>query len=71
MSNQASDLSRRLEALEVRSAHQERLLVELNDVITAQWKQIDLLSRQCARLQDEVQNIGPARDGAEPPPPHY
>ena len=68
--NQA-DSAARLDALEMRISHQDRTLAELNEVITSQWRKIDGLERQIARLRDEMQNIGPGRDGPEPPPPHY
>ncbi len=61
----------RLDQFEIRFAHQERSLAELNDVLTAQWRQIAALEREVMRLRDEIQNASPARDGAEPPPPHY
>ena len=61
----------RLDALEMRIAHQDSTIAELNDVITAQWRKIDLLERQIALLREEFQNLSTARDGPEPPPPHY
>lgn len=61
----------RLEALEIRVAHQDRQLAELNQVITDQWRKIDALERQIALLRDELQSVGPGREGPEPPPPHY
>lgn len=61
----------RLEALEMRIAHQDRMLADLNEVITAQWRKIELLERQFARLREEVQTADGPRDGVEPPPPHY
>lgn len=66
-----SDQSSRIDALEVRVAHQDQTIAELNDVITAQWRKIDALERQFARMQDEYQNMLAPRDLPEPPPPHY
>ena len=66
-----SDQSSRIDALEVRVAHQDQTIAELNDVITAQWRKIDALERQVARMQDEYQNMIAPRDLPEPPPPHY
>ena len=66
-----SDQSSRIDALEVRSAHQDQTIAELNDVITAQWRKIDALERQVSRMQDEYQNMTVPRDLPEPPPPHY
>lgn len=71
MSDALSDHASRLEALEAHVTHQERMIADLNDVVTAQWRKIDALERLLARLREEIQNIGPARDAPEPPPPHY
>ena len=67
----AQEQAARLEALETMVAHQDRLLAELNDVITTQWRKIDQLDRQVRRMRETLQSIGPQRDGPEPPPPHY
>jgi len=67
-------LAARIEALEMRVAHQDRTIEDLNLTITAQWKEIETLTRQIARLGDQLQEV---RDNAgatgeeEPPPPHY
>lgn len=71
MSPDPADPAARLDALEAHFAHQERMITELNEVITAQWRKIDALERLLARMRDEVQNLGPPREGPEPPPPHY
>jgi SlyX protein len=65
-------LSGRIDALEMRLAYQDEAIETLNQTITAQWKQIDTLTRQLAevkaRLQDAESNAtGPANE----PPPHY
>ncbi|HEY8579996.1 MAG TPA: SlyX family protein [Beijerinckiaceae bacterium] len=61
----------RLEAIEMRVAHQEFALAELNEALTAQWRRIEQLERLVAQLRDELQNVGAGREGPEPPPPHY
>ena len=63
----------RLEALEIRLVHQDRMLEDLNSTITTQWKEIERLTRMLARLEDQMQEIrdSGASGGAEPPPPHY
>lgn len=71
MTDGSADHAARLETLEAHSAHQDRLIAELNDVITAQWRKIDTLERHIARLRDEIRNAGDPRDTPEPPPPHY
>ncbi len=66
-----SDQSSRIDALEVRVTYQDQTITELNDVITAQWRKIDALERQVARMRDEYQNMLAPRELPEPPPPHY
>ncbi len=61
----------RIDALEVRIAHQDRTIAELNEVVTEQWRLIDGLSRTVARLIEEIRALEPRREGPEPPPPHY
>jgi SlyX protein len=66
-----SDLAERIDGLEIRIAHQDRTISELNEVITEQWRRIEILERQILRLREEMQNMTPAREAPEPPPPHY
>lgn len=73
MSN-AAELASRIEALEIQIAHQDATVEALNQVITSQWRQIDILTRQMARLTDRIaaaEQSLPAAPGNEPPPPHY
>ncbi|MCB8821776.1 SlyX family protein [Microvirga rosea] len=69
-----NDPQARIDALEVRIAHQDRIIEDLNKAVVAQWKQIDSLTRQFANLVDQVreaeERAGTPR-GSEPPPPHY
>ena len=65
-----SEMSR-LDELEMRAAHQDRVIGELNEMITAQWKKIDQLQSQFNRLRDEVQTQDQGAGGPEPKPPHY
>ncbi|TDX63454.1 putative coiled-coil protein SlyX [Methylosinus sp. sav-2] len=53
-----------------RSRIRDRTVAELNDVIASQWRRIDTLERQIARLREEFQTLG-LRDAPERPPPHY
>ena len=67
-------LQARIEALEMSRAHQERAVEDLSEALAAQWKQLEALSRQVARLADQVQEAQTAGGGGEtpePPPPHY
>ncbi|HLZ67927.1 MAG TPA: SlyX family protein [Aliidongia sp.] len=72
--NDAEALGRRIDALEMRLAHQDEIIEDLNQIVIAQWKQIDLLTHRVQRLGDRLEvvkdasSLGPQR---EPPPPHY
>ena len=67
-------LRMRVEALEMSRAHQERAIEDLSEALAAQWKQLEALNRQVARLADQVQEAQSQAGGGEvpdPPPPHY
>jgi uncharacterized coiled-coil protein SlyX len=70
--NDAPKLSERIDALEVRLSYQDETIETLNQTVTAQWKQIDALTRQLAELRDRLRD---AEHGAPGPanerPPHY
>ncbi len=64
----------RLDALEMRIAHQDATIEELNAAVTAQWAAIDALTRRLAQLTNaagsvEAGNLNRPED--EPPPPHW
>ena len=68
----ANALNERIDALEMRLTYQDVTIETLNQTITAQWKQIDALTRQLTelkvRLQDAENNAaGPVNER----PPHY
>ncbi len=70
--SEVNGLSERIDALEARIAYQDDTIETLNQTITAQWKQIDTLTRQIAALNDrlheaEARSPGPANER----PPHY
>ena len=67
-----SDTETRLEALETRVAFQDQTIEELNATITAQWRQIDLLTRKIEQMEEQVRSgVHIADPSTEPPPPHY
>jgi len=71
--NEAETASR-IVTLEVRVAHQDRVIEDLNTLVTEQWKQIDALAKQVERMTDRLQRVeenAPSSDTPEPPPPHY
>jgi SlyX protein len=61
----------RLNDLEIRVAHQDQTIAELNDVITAQWKKLDALERQMQRLGEELEAMDAGEIPANQKPPHY
>jgi SlyX protein len=64
----------RLVDIETKLAHQDHLLIELNDVITNQQDRIMKLEELCSSLVERVRSIGdsmPGEASQEDPPPHY
>ena len=60
--------------LESRLAHQDKLLNDLNDVVTEQQVKIMRLDELCRSLIDRVRSLGealPAGDPGDERPPHY
>ncbi|MBR0795486.1 SlyX family protein [Bradyrhizobium jicamae] len=65
-------LGERIDALEVRLTYQDETIETLNQTITAQWKQIDALTRQVAELRERLQDAERHAPGAASErPPHY
>lgn len=60
-------------ALEIKAAHQEILIQELNKMVTAQQKQLDLLDRLYHTLKEKVlrmnEQLEQLPEGERPP--HY
>lgn len=65
-------LEQRIDDLEVRVMHQDKTIADLNDMITAQWKQLEVMERQLRRLGEELEAMetGDA-PAANQKPPHY
>ena len=63
----------RFESLEIRIAHQDRTIDDLNTAVREQWVRIDSLAKQVERMADRLQRVEDSApsDGPEPPPPHY
>jgi SlyX protein len=65
-------LSDRIDALETRLTFQDETIETLNKTITAQWQQIDALTRQVANLGDRLREAETHMPGAaNERPPHY
>ena len=72
MTTEIEILSERIDTLETRLAYQDDTIETLNQTITAQWKQIDALTRQIAQLNERLREAEANAPGsANEPPPHY
>jgi SlyX protein len=65
-------LEQRIDDLEMRLAHQDKAVADLNEVVTAQWKKLEAMDRQLRRFYEELEaqqaSDAPAADQK---PPHY
>jgi SlyX protein len=62
----------RIDELEMRIAHQDKAIADLNEVVTSQWKKLEAMERQLRRFGEELE----AQQSSEAPaanqkPPHY
>jgi SlyX protein len=72
VTNEIKTLGERIDTLETRLAYQDDAIETLNQTITAQWKQIDALTRRIAELGERLQEAEANAPGAaNEPPPHY
>lgn len=58
----SNNVNERLDELEVRLSYQDRLLDELNAIVTDCNLRIDRLARQNLQLQDMIKNLGATPD---------
>ncbi|SFH94218.1 SlyX family protein [Bradyrhizobium sp. Gha] len=72
MTNEIKTLAERIDTLETRLAYQDDTIETLSQTITAQWKQIDGLTRQLAQLRERLQEAEASAPGpSNERPPHY
>ncbi len=64
-------IEQRIDELEIRMVHQDKTIGELNEVITAQWKNIEAMERQLRRLGEELESMENSEAPANHKPPHY
>ena len=70
--SEMKELGERIDALETRLTYQDETIEQLNQTITAQWKQIDALTRQISKLNERLQEAeANAPAPANERPPHY
>jgi SlyX protein len=70
--SEIDELRARLDKLEMLTAEQERVIEDLNETITGQWREIEALKRRIAKLDDELREVEAGMPA--PPiqkPPHY
>lgn len=69
----SNEIDRRLTDLEIKASFTEDLVDQLNQVIVSQQQQIELLTREIARLgqQNPSGDAGSARNLRDDLPPHY
>jgi len=66
-----SDMDDKLIELEVRVSYQDKLIAELDDVVRAFTKRVEVLERELAALRDTAISPPDPIGGANEPPPHY
>jgi SlyX protein len=64
-------LESRVDELEIRISHQEKIIAELNDLVTAQWTKLDMMDRQLRRMIEEQSFASSDTSDANQKPPHY
>jgi SlyX protein len=71
-SDQLTELSERIDRLESRLMFQDDTIEKLNQTLTAQWREIDVLTRQVASLSERLKEAeANAPAPGDEPPPHY
>ena len=70
-----SGLIKRISNLEIRIAHQDRTIDDLNEMVAKQWTSIEQLNQQFSLLKDRLVAVESSskvsKPEDEPPPPHY
>ncbi len=64
--------SERLIEMEIKLAELEQMVIDLNDIVTKQWKEIDRLSVENKHLRQKLSRLEHGMKPADDvPPPHY
>ena len=74
MTEAQEEIDARIDALEIRFAHQDDVIESLNKTVIEQWARLDEALARIKLLEDKLREIqlGVVRDAAdEVPPPHY
>ena len=71
-----TDTTDRINELEIKIAHLEQQLSDLNDMVTDQWKQFDSLGSQLNKVDARIETLENSAEDTTPSlldekPPHY
>lgn len=65
-------MEKRIADIEMTLAHQEQTITELNDVVTAQWKEIERLKKSLDKTLAKIEQLQDGEEiAADQKPPHY
>lgn len=74
-------MEKRIIDIETTLAHHDEQIVQMSDLITDQWKQIEALKKQLSRLSDKLEQgddgrgqdrpLSTLEQAAQDKPPHY
>ena len=71
-----TDLLIRIDALEIKTAHQEQQIQDLSEMVSDQWKTIERLGGQLVKATAKIESLensepNAAASLADEKPPHY
>jgi SlyX protein len=64
-------MEERIVELEVRVAYQEKMLRDLDEIVTAYAARIDVLTRELVEMRLRLDSGAGAEEISDEPPPHY
>lgn len=68
----SASMEEKIKYIEMTLAHQEQTITELSDVITEQWKEIELLKRRLDKTLAKIEQLEHGEEiAADKKPPHY
>ncbi|MBT5185231.1 MAG: SlyX family protein [Kordiimonadaceae bacterium] len=71
-----TDLQIRIDALEIKAAHQEQQIQDLSEMVSNQWKNIERLGGQLSKATAKIESLENSEPNSAPSladdkPPHY
>lgn len=61
----------RITELEIRIAYQDNLIQDLDDVLRAFTRRVEILERQLGDLRGQLETLSGGPQTVDEPPPHY